>query len=944
MLAAALQSVDLVSPDGEMMPELVGVRAADEVTRPDEGAIIRDVAAAFPEVTYVFFRRFDDGRASRPAAFVVDNSDERWTANHLAQLHRRLWLHGAAPLVYAAWPTQIDILTCARGPDFWKNGHDVYRPVERIQTAALIEAELRKRRRFSARRLADGTFWDEPENSPLARHEQAAHQSLIQAIVDVDSAIEGEASPVTRSLLLLTVLIKYLEDRRVFPSGWFGRFQPGARTFFQVLQHGDPERVSALLQALERRFNGDVFCLPVGAREKLTRRRLLDFAQLVEARTSERQRYLWEQYSFEHLPVEIISHLYQRFLHGPGMVYTPPMLASLLLDHAMPYDKLTGTERILDPSCGSGVFLVGAFRRLVNLWRSRNQWQQPDVETLQRILGRSIFGIELDEGALDLAAFSLSLAVCDALKPNVIWRELRFEKLRGTNLMKDDLFKYVQDPGNGATPARLGQFDVIIGNPPFVSKLTEAGRHLNERAERERGRLPDQQSAYLFLEQTLRMLAPGGRLCLIQPSSFLYNRKASHFRRHIFRNARISTIFDFTSIRRLYDGADPKTIAVLAELGEPVQEHQITHLTFRRTFATCERIGFEIDHYDRHRVPQLVAESDPLAWRANLLGGGRLPELATRLRSIRTVQEFVEQQGWISGEGFTVGNRAKAAPSLSGKPLLPTEALGSKGIDKSRIGIVDEDHFEAPRKDELFQGPLILIREHESLPMDFWEEGWLAYKHKIVGIRSPAAERDALRRFFHTLRRRVRQYQFCVALNGSQALVGKATAILKADIEALPYPEDATELDFVFWETALQDDVLDYMVPYVRLGQNSELLQRAAGPDDMRVYVEMFCRLLGTVYDNLRAAAPRNLGGLICQPFYFGDTPRVEWLDEDGAEELQQLVYHQAFESLRTVRVVRLYQENVLFIVKPDRLRYWIRSTAIRDADDTLVDLYRQGY
>ncbi len=832
------------------MPELVSVLAADQVIRPDEGAIVRDVAASFPEVTYVLFRRFDDARASQPAAFVVDNSGERWNEDDLAQLHRRLWLHGVAPLIYAAWPTRIDILTCARGPDFWKHGHQTYQPVEQIQTAARIETELRKARRFSARRLADGTFWDEPENAPLASRDQAAHQSLIEAIVDADSAIEGEATPIARRLLLLTVLIKYLEDRRVFPHGWFGRFQPGARTFLDVLKHGDPERVSALLLALERRFNGDIFSLPGGARQKLTRRALLKFAQLVEARTIGRQLYLWEQYSFEHLPVEVISHLYQRFLHGADKVYTPPMLASLLLDHSMPYDKLTGMERILDPSCGSGVFLVGAFRRLVNLWRSRNQWQHLDVQTLKGILGRSIFGIDVDDGALDLASFSLSLAVCDALKPNVIWRELSFEKLRGTNLRRDDLFEYVleyvQEPGSSGTSPRLGYFDLIVGNPPFASKLSEAGRRVNDRAVRERGRLPDQQAAYLFLEQTLPMLAPGGRLCLIQPSAFLYNRKASDFRRNIFRTARIPIVFDFTSIRRLYDGADPKTIAVLAEHGAPDPEHQITHLTFRRTFATHERVGFEIDHYDRHRVPQSVAEGDPLAWRPNLLGGGRLPELAARLRSMRTVGEFVkQQQGWISGEGFTIGNRAKLAPSLTGKPLLPTEALRSTGIDRSAIGILAEKRFEAPRNEELFQGPLIVLREHDSLPMDFWEDGWLTYGHKIVGIRAPEADKQALKRFYRTLQRRAHQYRFCVAVNGSQALVGRATAVHKADIEALPYPEDASELDFAFWEVALQDDVIDLMMPYVRRGQESRLLRESASSDDLHAYAEMYCRLLG---------------------------------------------------------------------------------------------------
>ena len=125
---------------------------------------------------------------------------------------------------------------------------------------------------------------------------------------------------------------------------------------------------------------------------------------------------------------------------GHGAVYTPPFLAALLLDYAMPYDKLTGNERILDPACGSGVFLVAAFKRLINVWRSRNSWSKPDVQTLKQILGRSIYGVELDPNAVHLTAFSLSLAVCDALQPDVIWRELKFDPLHATNLLEADFF------------------------------------------------------------------------------------------------------------------------------------------------------------------------------------------------------------------------------------------------------------------------------------------------------------------------------------------------------------------------------------------------------------------------------------------------------------------------------------------------------------------------
>ena len=61
--------------------------------------------------------------------------------------------------------------------------------------------------------------------------------------------------------------------------------------------------------------------------------------------------------------------------------------------------------------------------------------------------------------------------------------------------------------------------------------------------------------------------------------------------------------------------------------------------------------------------------------------------------------------------------------------------------------------------------------------------------------------------------------------------------------------------------------------------------------------------------------------------------PDEPLLGKDCEGALHRLVYDQSRESLRTVRVVRYYDRNVVLIVKPDRLRYWIRLTAIRDAD-----------
>jgi len=94
-----------------------------------------------------------------------------------------------------------------------------------------------------------------------------------------------------------------------------------------------------------------------------------------------------------------------------------------MLDEALSWERLDRLQRnkeiVLDPSCGSGVFLVEAYKRLVLHWRSRNEWKRPGVNVLKGLLTR-VHGIDLEEGAAELAAFSLCLALCDALEPETI--------------------------------------------------------------------------------------------------------------------------------------------------------------------------------------------------------------------------------------------------------------------------------------------------------------------------------------------------------------------------------------------------------------------------------------------------------------------------------------------------------------------------------------------
>ncbi len=943
-MKSALNALNLGPESGKSFPGLVSVRGKRARLSLDEEAAVRR-ADAMGDIDYVFFRRFSDGRSSQVAAYVIDNHDSRFSERELAVIHQKLWWNGGAPLFYVGWQTRVDVLSCARGPDFWKKGDTLeYDPAETIDTAGQISDALQSlRERFSAVRLSNGTFWENEENAKLAAVEKAAHRRLIQAVVETDLELEGEKNPVLRRLLLLVVLIKYLEDRNVFPDGWFGHFCPGSRTFFAVLQEGSPEDVRSLLTALENKFNGDVFCLGETGQHRLTKNELRRFAELVEARTIKAQRCLWATHSFEHIPVEVLSHLYQRFAQpGKGAVFTPPFLASLILDYAMPYARLTGKEKVLDPTCGSGVFLVGAFRRLVHHWQSRHDWRRPDVATLKGILKRSIFGVELQEEAVHLTAFSLALAVCDALQPNVIWRELRFDKLEGSNLLSGDFFTHLTTL---RTQGGKDGFSTIVGNPPFLSKLSEAAAKTEDDSGDDADEVPDNQMAYLVAREVMTLLKDGGRMCLIQPHGFLYNAKVSAFRQNFIANNRVDAVLDFCSIRKLYDGKDPKTVAVLATRRKPKPEHSIAHYTFRRTVSVHERLGFELDHYDCHAVPQRVAEQHDWVWRANLLGGGRLHQLTVRLAEMPTIREFIEEKGWDYGEGFVAATtgRREPAPWLTGKPYLPTDAFTERGIDTNRIESVAETKFRSAYTSARYSSPLVLIKAHESLPCAWVGRDFLAYRDKIVGIHSKQSQRHELRIFFECFTNHRQLLRAFCFLFSSQLLVSKATAILKRDIDALPWPEEEKDWRLSFWETVLCEDLVEHVAEYVRLGQNSKLLRDAVSPTQLGEYSALFVRLLVSVYSNLRATRSFTFDGLACQTFCFGDAPELRW-PADWKPNLRSLVYSRQGEALRAVRVLRFYEANTILIVKPDRLRYWIRSTAIRDADETLTDLREQDY
>lgn len=941
-----MHALDLVHMSEKTAPSGMLIRVSEEpdLDLPiDEQVAVRAAFFLDPKPTHILFRRFSDGRSSQVAAYVVDNSICGYDKEQISRLHHNVWLSGATPLLYVGDRQGVALYSCATSAQSDKQKHWKSKPIEILSVSNEIESELLRGQRYSSFRLVDGTFWDDPRNAKIVDAKKSAHKILIEKVCEADKDLKGQQNPVVRHLLLLTLLLKYLEDREVIPAVWFNTYMNGAASCIQIFEKGGRTASLAMLKELEKKFNGDIFKLDESAAAQVSDAMLKDLAKAVQANLDAHgQLYLWDIFSFKYIPVEVLSHIYQQFAErDKGAIFTPPFAVNLLLDFAMPLADLKGTETVLDPACGSGVFLVSAFRRLVQARLAQNKWQtRLSPAELKQLLAQTIFGIELQQTAAELTAFSLALAVCDALQPEIIWNELQFDKLVQHNIWVGDF----ADTLPHVKARQTKGFDIILGNPPFLSKFTASMKQYVK----EKGySFPDKQTAYLFLFVCLKdALSENGTLCMMQNAGFIYNKGTEALKKKIFEQFKIEVVLDFVSIRGFFANADTKAVAVLIKKHIPDATHRIKHLTFRRTRGTAGRIFFELDYYDYNTIPQSQAATSIWLWKAGLLGGGRNFALAQRLSEFPTLEDYVSSRGWKMGEGYISGHKGKNkdafkdTPFLMGKKLLPTTAFTESGIDKSKLETVKEDSSISPRPEENFTPPLFLIHENEKLFSAFWDECDLVYKHQIVGIYGAKNSPAELKKLSDDFCKNRKILQASLQLLGSRCLVSKATAINKRDIDYLPWPQ-AGDWRLASWEKELIDDINTYMAEYVRLGQDSALLRQRADEIHMETYRNTFLRLMRTSFPKMQACGCDHAQGLRYQAFSFSEAGEFAWDNEDWADYVRSMIFKDQGEahSFMSVRVLRYHSDDFVVLIKPDVLRYWIRSVAIRDVDDVIADV-----
>jgi hypothetical protein len=232
-----------------------------------------------------------------------------------------------------------------------------------------------------------------------------------------------------------------------------------------------------------------------------------------------------------------------------GQVYTPPHLVAFVLERAG-YEPIAALETVtvLDPACGCGVFLERAVDVLAR--HLAGDGVDPTTrrgrERLVDAVSRSIYGVDVDARACELARRALRSAVA-AVTSSPLPAD-SFDE----NIVQAD---FLLSTGPSRLPPVLdGGFDLIVGNPPYVSatRLDHSYKlELRSVLESANGRL----DLYtLFFERALSLLRGGGRVAFITPDKFLVSQSARSLRSLVARTSAVRSIARFPS-HKVFDGA-----------------------------------------------------------------------------------------------------------------------------------------------------------------------------------------------------------------------------------------------------------------------------------------------------------------------------------------------------------------------------------------------------
>lgn len=944
------------------------------------------------QIPVAYFSRFADADPTR-----------------IRELHQRVWNESKAPLLYVVLPTEIRVYngyaSPARDNEHLNDQSRLLRQLQQIVTVEDARQQIYHQletHSYNRLNIDTGAFWNTGDGQSIDRANRADSR-LLKAMGQLRRHLlqAGLPNPIAYSLLGRSIFTRYLVDRTVLDAQQFAAYTAGRHQSFRETLD-DIDATYLLFDGLNQRFNGDLF--PVSEQERRSVQpvhlnllsRFLDGHDLDSGQLA---LPFWP-YDFKYIPIELISGIYDTFLETEqrqdiGAYYTPLSLVDFVLDETLSSESTHERMTLLDPACGSGVFLVRGFQLIVEAW-IRNNGGFPAPSELASILRHSIFGVDVSPEAVDIAAFSLYLSLLSYLSADQIRAgNFRFPSIKGSNLLTADFF----DP---AVDSHLAgkRFDRVIGNPPWGrGTLSGPARRYVEQNELDVGGMTIVQA---FLYRAPDFCAADGEVALLAPAkSTIHVTSETHqaFRRQFFNRYDVHTLINFSAL--VYELFPESLSPVIALFYKPDRRRQADKIAYAvpKPSAFSQRLGaIVLDATEVRFLDRQELDAHPELWKIALWGTLRDAVLIEQLKSLPTLSQQSAQLGWHIGEGIIVGNARQYAPWLKGKLLIPTEKLQPYVVDMSVCEPIDRTTFERPRTPERFQAPLVLVSESQRKAA--FSANDIVYKHNILGVSGEKGQETLLKWLAAFINTALAQYY--LFLTSARWAIERGN-ITQNEYEALPFvvPDDndprLSEIvsrfnqivdlqqqddPFAAWERdrrireheqvvenlvfdifeltstqrQLVHDTVDYGIEYFswskRKGRAPNETPAVQSPDlaMLQRYAEVFSDAVGSFLryqgQALNGVVYIPRGPLCIVGFAIVDAATaepVEVVDSDQTFQQTMRRLNRLLSERRTAtqyvrRHLRIYDGPRLYLIRPSEQRFWTQSQAHTDADDVIAE------
>lgn len=892
------------------------------------------------------------------------------------------------------WNSQIDIAICVSDTTFEVYfGKSLDQKKKLPQRLARMSLQTGRELPFSYENIKNESFWKN-----YGRHFKTKntlnHILLENVQLVTDKLKQVYQIPFATKFILRIIFIRYMIDRGIdlCYEGFHGEIEQSRQNLVALFK--DKVMLYRFFGHLKKQFNGNLF----DAEEELEDVRLSPEALEMVARFltgKERmqngQYAFFNLYDFNVIPVETISSIYEIILgeetrRENKAFYTPSFLVDYIIQTEC--DDSSPLGKMLDPACGSGIFLVHYYRKLVEQNRTTAGISGQKLVSLMR---ENIFGVDKEYESIRVAVFSLYLTLLDYIDSKQM-KELRLPDLIGETLFCADFF---QD--DALLQLRNQNFQFIIGNPPWGRmKREESGLHVRYCIE---NGLPQQNEeiSRSFLYKVREYCNENTKCCFILPSKLFYNREnpARECRRYLLEHMQITGLLEMSSVvDGLFENADAPATVLSFRYREyvDVNEASLKHVSLKPTlfFHLFRILIIEKDDVKYVRY-KLLLENDWL-WKTLVYGGtGDYETIVYLQKRYETVGERIgrENPPLVCGTGVQYNDGKDDAGDLVGRPFFkPRGNIGHGFINLSENSFDEfkKKKIHRTRNTELYKAPYCLVAKGVDpktyrmravccIDKDF------VFPETIYGIRGQESQIQLLYTLAGLFNSSL--YAYYNFMVGASAGIDRRQRFI-ADIMQCPYPDKGEdriarcsrelyqlgtkallaeteisdklqELDECILDAFhLKDNVYiqyanDIMIPMIT-GKKGKLYTENITLEELKEYARIFYEYFAEIYEpegkHVNIVIDPNVSdgftAMMLSLEESSDRKGIETeslrLSADGIQFCMQ-TYNEIFYRRRDCYY---FEENSFMILKSDSRRNWQRANAYADLSEIIERIVRE--